>query len=326
LEGEGLDGANQRRARRRSRLRKLLAAGAVLAILGTVAVIGLNRLLRAKAEAEGPVELQVSQFGHEGQFHTIGEALRVALPGARIHVAVGTYRESLVLNKEVEIIGEGPASAVVVESPRAECLRMNAKRAKVCRLTLRGPAGQQEKLYAVDIAQGALTLEECAITSDTLVCVAIHGTDTDAVLRRCEVHGGKQAGIHFFHHAKGTVENCWIHESTQHNIIVGEWSEAIMRGGKVSGGKEAGVYFVGGGNGTVEDCDIGGNKYGVLFAESANSVVQRCRIEGNYLGIRAPKPGKRIATVRDCDLKNNTAGPADIDPRAEVKLALDNRR
>ena len=98
-----------------------------------------------------------------------------AAPGARILVRPGVYDESVVLDKPVEIVGDGPREKIIVRSADASCSVMRRDRARVAGLTLRGEAGGGDGFFAVDIPRGSLLLEDCDISSDTLSCVAVHG-------------------------------------------------------------------------------------------------------------------------------------------------------
>ena len=131
-----------------------------------------------------------------GQFRTIGEAMREARPGTKILVRPGVYAESLVLDRRVEIVGDGSAADIVVESPDGNCLRMQTDMARVRGLTLLGAArrGGRDR-YAVHVPQGRLILEDCRISSDSLACVAASNAGTAPVLRRCSIRNGRSAGV-----------------------------------------------------------------------------------------------------------------------------------
>src|SRR5207244_3535904 len=118
------------------------------------------------------------------------------LPGNTIRVRPGRYAESLVLDRKVAIVGEGPRDAVIIESASADCVVMKAEEAVLRGLTLRCVAGARgAKYYAVDVPQGRLLLEDCDISSDALSCVAVHGAAASAVVRKCCIHDGKECGI-----------------------------------------------------------------------------------------------------------------------------------
>src|SRR5262249_13947629 len=67
----------------------------------------------------------------QGHYRTLREALQKAQPGAVIRVRPGLYRESLVLDREVQLLGDGPSADVIVEGDGAPALRMQTEAATV---------------------------------------------------------------------------------------------------------------------------------------------------------------------------------------------------
>src|SRR5438552_17912355 len=73
-----------------------------------------------------------------GQSTSRADALRAAPAGARIVVQPGIYNEALVLDRFVEIAGDGKPADIVVQSAESCCLTMRTDQAIVRGLTLRG--------------------------------------------------------------------------------------------------------------------------------------------------------------------------------------------
>ena len=97
---------------------------------------GLRNRIREKpnsalvTDAERP-RLVVDQTG-QGDFRAIGEAIRAAVvSGTLITVKPGIYREALVIDREVEIVGEGDRAQVVVEATDTDAITVTADRAVV---------------------------------------------------------------------------------------------------------------------------------------------------------------------------------------------------
>lgn len=86
---------------------------------------------------------------HRGDVTTIGKAIAAAKPGDRILVRSGVYYEALVLEKPLELIGEGEPGDVLVQA--SECARGLVKN-----LTLRQTRGE---LWTVNISSGRLDFE-----------------------------------------------------------------------------------------------------------------------------------------------------------------------
>src|SRR5207302_1803506 len=179
----------------------------------------------------------------DGQYTNLAEALQKAQPGARIHVKPGVYKESLNLDKKVEIIGEGKTAEIVIESASSHCLLMRTDSAVIRGVTFRCRAAASNKTAAaVDIAQGQLILDQCDITSDTEVCVAIHGAGTNPVLSRCRVFDGKGVGVDFYAKTAGKLENCELMGHAGVGARIREEADPILRECKISENKSAGVF------------------------------------------------------------------------------------
>src|SRR5262249_5207327 len=124
----------------------------------------------------------------DSEFRTIGEALQQATNGSRIMVKPGVYKESLRITKKVEIVGDGAASEIVVESPDGNALLLKSELARVRGLTFRGTSGVNgRERYAVHVPQGQLILEDCSITSDTLACVGVTAAGATATLKKGKI-------------------------------------------------------------------------------------------------------------------------------------------
>ena len=131
----------------------------------------------------GAAAVVVSAEG-SADYTSIVAALRDAATGARILVRPGVYDESITLDREVEIVGDGPREEIIVRGAGASCIHMRTDEARVAGLTLRGDAGGAEGSFAVDITQGRLVLEDCDVSSPTLSCVGVRGASSAPLIRR----------------------------------------------------------------------------------------------------------------------------------------------
>jgi nitrous oxidase accessory protein NosD len=236
-----------------------------------------------------------------GDYATIGEALRAARPGARLLVRPGLYNEGIVIDGHVEIIGDGDAEDIIVRSTDASCVEMRADKAVVRGLTLRGRAAQSGKtFFAVDITRGALTLEACDISSDSLSCVAVRGAAADPIIRRCRIHDGADSGVYFFDGAVGRIEECDIYRNANVGVAITEGARPSVKGCRIFEGENAGVAVWQGGAGLIEDCEVFGNALaGVGISEDANPTLRRCNIHsGRNSGVFVHQNGRGL--LEDC--------------------------
>lgn len=223
---------------------------------------------------------------------SVTEALKAAKPGDRILVRPGLYREGIVIDKPVEIVGDGEASEVVIESSGKYTLVFQTTMGRVANLTLRQMEGDY---YAVDIGQGRLELEGCDITSHSHACVGIHD-GADPRLRRNRVHHGKYAGVFVYDNGRGTIEDNEIFGNGLAGVEIKTQSNPMLRSNRIHDGKQVGVMVSDNGRGLIEDNEIFGNSLaGVEIKTGANPALRNNRIhDGKQVGVMVSDNGKGL--------------------------------
>ena len=278
----------------------------------------------AGGEARGTlapaVETLVVDQGGLGDYRAIKDATMKAQPGTRILVRPGAYRESVTLNKELEIVGDGPRESIIIEPSEESCIRMRTQRALVHGLTLRGVTG-----YAVDVTRGSLVVEDCDITCRTHAAVAIHGSSADPVIRNCTVHGAGDAGVFVFDGGKGTVEGCDIFGNANSGIHSQQRGNPVVRRCRIHRGKSDGVSAVQNGKARVEECEIFDNAgVGVSAAQGGELLVQKCTIHAQNVSATETRlvlvSIKARATVEDCDISRCPGYGVDVNTRGELVM------
>ncbi len=210
-----------------------------------------------------------------GQNSSISSAIKSASPGARILVEPGTYYESITIDKDVEIVGKGDGSKIIIECGNANCIAMQTDRATVRNLTVRLRAVDTNvKRVAVYIPQGQLELEDCYITSNSLSGIEITGSTANLIIRRCVIYDSNGAGILFADNAKGLVEDSYIYGNFMSGIVIRNGAEATIRRSQINQNKEVGVYIYANGLGRVSNSDLTGNGRGAFYIESGSQVYR----------------------------------------------------
>lgn len=252
--------------------------------------------------------LIVSQQGN-GHYQTIGDAIEHARPGTRILVRPGTYKEGIVINKTLEIIGDGPAANIIIESTGVNCIQMQTDYAMVRGMTVRGRSGtvaREYPLFAVDIPQGRLVLEDCDISSETLAGIAVHGAESRPVIWRCTIHKCKGSGIFFYENSHGMVEECDIAYNTFAGIRVAQGSNPTIRQCTIHDGKQNGIYFYERSAGTVEECSIFKNdRAGIEIKQNSNPFIRWCKIHNQVSGYGVMVYDMGQGIVESCDIFGN---------------------
>jgi F-box protein 11 len=238
-----------------------------------------------------------------GNFSTLRAAVKAARPGDRILVRPGLYQGGLVINKPLEIIGDGPVADIEIQGRGADAILFKANIGRISNLTLR-QVGGEGTWYSVDITQGRLELEGCDISSENSMCVGIHG-GADPRLRRNRIHGGRDAGVYVYDDGLGTLEDNEISGNQTQGVVIDESGNPTLRRNQIRDNKSAGVFIYGGGQGTLEDNEISGNQtQGVAITGGGNPTLRRNQIRDNKsAGVFSYDGGQ--GTLEDNEISGN---------------------
>jgi parallel beta-helix repeat protein len=267
-----------------------------------------TEIVRGPARKAEPPTLVVDAL-HRGHHSTLTDALKAASPGDRILVRAGLYREGIVIDKPVEIIGDGELGDVVIEARGEKAVLFQANMGRIANLAVRQAEG--DKYFCIEIAQGRLDLEGCDITSQSLACVAIHG-GADPRLRRNRIHDGRQGGVFVYENGQGTLEDNEIFGNALAGVEIKEGGNPTLRRNRIHDGKQSGVHVHTNGLGTLEDNDIVANaRFGVNIRKGGSPTLRRNRIlQNGRVGIRVHDGGQGL--FEDNDLRGNTSGAWDV--------------
>ncbi len=238
-----------------------------------------------------------------GDYATIPEAIEAANPGDIILVRPGLYQEGLVIDKPLEIVGEGERYEIEVQATGRNALVFRTTNGRVANLTLRQMGGGN--WYCVDIAKGRLILEDCDISSQSSVCVAIHN-GADPRLRRNKIHDGKSSGVFVYENGKGTLEENEIFGNSQPGVAIITGGNPTLRRNKIHDGKNTGVFVYKNGKGTLEENEIFRNSQpGVDIATGGNPTLCRNKIhDGKNAGVFVYENGE--GTLEENEIFENS--------------------
>jgi F-box protein 11 len=255
------------------------------------------------AKSEPPIHIVDSY--QRGNFVTVSEAIEAAKPGDRILVRPGLYEESVVIDKPLEVLGDGPVSDIEIRARDSEALSFHTSIGRVTNLTLR-QANAQSNYYGVKITQGRLDLEGCDISSQGSACVAIYG-GADPRLRRNRIHDGRQSGVFVYDDGLGTLEDNDITDNAYSGVEVKTGANPTLRRNQISNNK-TGAYIHSRGLGIFEDNDITANiESGVEIETNGRPTLRANRINQNqHAAITISKDGGGV--MEDNDLTSNSLG------------------
>jgi parallel beta-helix repeat protein len=277
---------------------------------------------RGGATASADPSTYVVDSRKHGDFTSVTAAIRAAQPGARILVRPGVYEGGLVVDKALQIRGDGPVADIEIRAYGAQALRFEAddQDGQVANLTLRqiGGAGARE-YHAVDVLAGRLELDGCDISGESSTCVAAM-EGASLALHDSTVHHGGKSGILVCDGSRATLEDNEVTGNGSSGVQVRNGARATLRRNRIRGNAESGVWVYEGGHGILEDNDITGNgRVGVSVSARGNITLRGNRINRNTeAGVRVREGGRAVA--EDNDLRDNFHGAWNIARGSEADV------
>ncbi|HEY9405395.1 MAG TPA: right-handed parallel beta-helix repeat-containing protein [Pyrinomonadaceae bacterium] len=259
-----------------------------------------------------------------GDFLTLTDAVRRAPVGARLLVRPGIYNEGVLLDKSLEIVGDGALAEIIVRATTSSCMVVRTDAATIRNLTLRGQSraggANDDGFFAVDISHGRPLFDGCDISSDSLACVAIHNPTAAPVIHNCHIHHGVDSGVFAFDGAQGLIEACDIAENSNIGIAITGGASTSVRDCLVRDGADAGVVIWNGARSTIEGCDIYANRRaGVGISDRSVAALRRCRIhDGDNTGVFAHREGQ--ATLEACNIYAHAEAEIAVTSGGKVQL------
>jgi hypothetical protein len=190
-----------------------------------------------------------------GEYRTIGAAIAASRPYTRIIVHPGQYDETLVIDKPLEIIGDGRTGDILNQRPGdivirgidCTCITVNAEYAIIRNITfgtVTSPAFTLQRLRtpregrlalrtsALNVVHGHTNIVSCDVAGDD-PGIVVAGNASHVTMSRCRLIGGP--ALQVLDDATATAENCDIRGEAE--SVVGEASAAItLRHCRVAGG------------------------------------------------------------------------------------------
>ena len=235
--------------------------------------------------------------GGKGRCMSLRVALRQAGPGTQILVLPGIYRESLVVDKDVTIIGDGAPGDVVIESLSEPCFTLASPQSRLTNLMLTGGRGP-----VLAITQGRPRVEGCLIEATAGTAIAITGAGTEPLFRDCTLQGEGAAGILVGAHTGATFEDFLLEGLFQEGLRVEAGARPNLMRCRILNEGGLGLRLLPNARATLEDCHLAGQDAGGVQVEAeARLEMRHCRITDTLsVGILALERSQ--ATLEDCEL------------------------
>ena len=235
--------------------------------------------------------------GGKGRCMSIRVALRQAGPGTQILVMPGIYRESLVVDKDVTIIGQGAPGEVVIESFGEPCFILEAPQSRLTNLMLTGGQGP-----VLAITHGRPRVEGCLLEATAGIAITITGAGAEPLFRDCTLQGEGTAGILVGARTGAIFEDCLLEGLFQEGLRAETGARPSLMRCRILNEGGLGLRLLPGSRAMLEDCHIAGQDAGGLQVEAeARLEMRHCRITDTLsVGVLALERSQ--VTLEDCEL------------------------
>jgi hypothetical protein len=269
----------------------------------------------SKAQAAPPI---VVGRGAPATCLSLRVALRQAQPGATILVLPGSYKEAIVVTREVTIQGEGEAAEVVLGSG----LTVGAGGTlTLINATVNNPQG-----VALRLLPGAgLEAKDCCF-QDAPGGGAELGPGSGSSFLRCWFTGNACAGLLALGGSQTFLEDCEVSSNGDAGVHACGAANVHLRFSRLMGNAGMGVSAVDGASVSMDHCSLGRNQGpAVLLERGGTGQLSHCMLTGGLsLGIACRKDAS--VAMDDCQVEGNAVGGILVTPEAQpFKVAPGNR-
>ena len=244
-----------------------------------------------------------------GSYGTISEAIEEAMPGDKIVLEPGTYNESIVISKPVEIIGKVNKNAKLcqIESNESDAIIMDTNVARISNIKIECSA--PGNCFSVRVKSGFLEINDCGIISNCNSVFRIEGgsniwakncniiTSTNytslmpnsrSFFESCTFESNKlkkkndnnnitEASLTIGEGSTAILIGC---SYTQTSIIFQQNSEGMIKGQSVIGGVRIGVSVLAGAKALLLELNLQEcTQHAIYLASDSHAVIQKCTIQ-----------------------------------------------
>ena len=229
----------------------------------------------------GPKRLIVDASG-SGDYKTIASAILGARPQDTIILRPGTYKEAPEIDHDVQIVGEGGRSKVIVEATSGGYVfTLTGGSATLTGLTIRivGTGPVDQKSGAIYVRAGTPVIDDCDLTSSAGSAVYILGAGANPVIRNCTMRDSRDAGVFVLDQGQGMIEKCEISGNAGSGVEIRTGGNPVVRGCEIRDNKGSGVSVWDQGEGEFIGNILWGNAY---VAWDIRRTARRVMLTGNY--------------------------------------------
>ena len=252
----------------------------------------------------------VGKGGH-AQCLSLKVALRQAKPGMEIHLLPGLYRESVVVDQDVNIQALGEPGEVILEGVSGPAVVLSARSASLHRLILRAPDGE----VALRVSGGNAALEGCVLEGQ-LAGAEVEGGSAPSFVD-CTFRCPKGSGLVLLKGSQARLQGGVVEGFREAGILAGPGAQLSLHGVQVGPGEGVGLRIRGRAQVVAEDGTFTARAGAVEVEPDGRVQLARTRLlDSQFAGLLALE--RSHAVLEACDLGNHACSGAHVLAGANV--------
>ncbi|GHO86426.1 right-handed parallel beta-helix repeat-containing protein [Dictyobacter formicarum] len=246
-------------------------------------------------------------------YPSITAALQASISGDTILVEPGVYRESLIIDKAISLVGCGDREAVIIESIDLPCLSLQANDIHIEGLTVRNHLAVQPSHYgAVDVSFGRVAIVDCDLSSASYACLVVSGPETVASVRCCHIHDCAGYGVLVSTVGSCKLEQCTVQRNGLAEAAAFQNSDLSLQDCTLCEGKGYGALIQDCSQGGFLRCDIYANaQAGVAVFQESIADLSACKLHHGWgSGVTFYQQARGL--MQDCEVYANLSSAVEI--------------
>jgi len=219
----------------------------------------------------------------------------MASPGDRILIRPGVYREHLIVDKPLELVGDGKVEEIVLTASDSDVVSFQTTIGRIANVTIRQAQAKPDRpgYLGMAISQGRLILENCELFGTALYVIGVRGgSDPQITHNKIASENDEGCGI-LVSSSRGLIENNEINTNGFGIAVLYATAGPIVRQNVIRS-RVVGVRLLEKSTVTVDDNDIAKCWLGVGASEGSVATVTRNRIRECQTGIRIDKASRAV--------------------------------
>ena len=200
-----------------------------------------------------PVKVEFKIIVAPDDYPTIQEAINVATEGDTIFVRSGLYRENLIVNKTVLLVGENCKSTIIDGQQRGDVILITSSNVTVTNFKvinsslqhcgIRLSAVQECAVSNCNISQNHFGILLYSSSSNTILNNSIMGNwegiildnSADNFICKNQITKNMDCGIYLYSSANNTLRNNWLTSNLGGGILIFSSPNSILKNNSISG-------------------------------------------------------------------------------------------